>query len=105
MVLGAVSSALYIVDAHRDIAVEGFTCLLVFKNIFSFGLTFSGYEWLVKAGIRPVFIAISSVQVAICCLTVLMCKSLTMSGFNVELTCRQMCLARRTGLSSHGMIF
>jgi MFS family permease len=42
MVLGAVASALYIVDAHREIAVEGFTCLLVFKNIFSFGLTFSG---------------------------------------------------------------
>ncbi|KAK4899000.1 hypothetical protein LTR27_003732 [Elasticomyces elasticus] len=72
MVLGAVASALYIVDAHRDIAVEGFTCLLVFKNIFSFGLTFSGYGWLVNAGIRPVFMAISSVQVVICCLTVLM---------------------------------
>jgi hypothetical protein len=43
MVLGAVASALYIVDAHREIAVEGFTCLLVFKNIFSFGLTFSGH--------------------------------------------------------------
>ncbi|KAK3677561.1 hypothetical protein LTR78_002411 [Recurvomyces mirabilis] len=72
MVLGAVASALYIVDAHRDIAVEGFTCLLVFKNIFSFGLTFSGYNWLVKSGIKPVFLAISSVQVVICCLTVFM---------------------------------
>lgn len=77
MVLGAVASALYIVDAHREIAVEGFTCLLVFKNIFSFGLTFSGYGWLVRHGIRPVFIAISSVQVVICCLTVLMCKSIS----------------------------
>lgn len=75
MVLGAVASALYIVDAHREIAVEGFTCLLVFKNIFSFGLTFSGYDWLVHAGIKPVFLAISSVQVVICCSTVLMCKS------------------------------
>lgn len=74
MVLGAVASALYIVDAHRDIAVEGFTCLLVFKNIFSFGLTFSGYDWLSQNGIKPVFLAISSVQVVICCLTVLMCK-------------------------------
>lgn len=74
MVLGAVASALYIVDAHRDIAVEGFTCLLVFKNIFSFGLTFSGYGWLVKFGTRTVFLAISSVQVVVCCLTVLMCK-------------------------------
>lgn len=74
MVLGAVASALYIVDAHREIAVEGFTCLLVFKNIFSFGLTFSGYNWLVKGGIKPVFMAIASVQVVICCSTVLLCK-------------------------------
>lgn len=74
MVLGAVASALYIVDAHRDIAVEAFTCLLVFKNIFSFGLTFSGYDWLVQYGVKPVFLAVASVQVVICCLTVLMCE-------------------------------
>ncbi|KAK5134286.1 hypothetical protein LTR08_006715 [Meristemomyces frigidus] len=72
MINGAVASALYIVDAHRDVAVEAFTCLLVFKNTFSFGLTFSGYNWLVKSGIRPVFVAIGSVQVAGCCLTVVM---------------------------------
>ena len=76
MVLGAVASALYIVDAHRDIAVEAFTCLLVFKNIFSFGLTFSGYDWLVRSGIRRPFIAVASVQVCVCCLTVLMCEFL-----------------------------
>jgi len=75
MVLGAVASALYIVDAHREIAVEGFTCLLVFKNIFSFGLTFSGYGWLVKGGIKPVFMAIASVQVVVCVSTVALCKS------------------------------
>ena len=75
MVLGAVASALYIVDAHRDIAVEGFTCLLVFKNIFSFGLTFSGYNWLLRGGIKPVFYAMGGVQVGICCLTVFMCES------------------------------
>lgn len=74
MVLGAVASALYIVDAHREIAVEGFTCFLVFKNIFSFGLTFSGYGWLVKGGIRPVFLAIASVQVVVCCATVVLCE-------------------------------
>ncbi|GAB7349675.1 hypothetical protein MBLNU459_g0347t1 [Dothideomycetes sp. NU459] len=72
MVLGAVASALYIVDAHRDLAVEAFTCLLVFKNMFSFGLTFSGYDWLVKYGIKPPFIGVASVQVGICCLTILM---------------------------------
>ncbi|KAF2454854.1 major facilitator superfamily domain-containing protein [Lineolata rhizophorae] len=72
MVLGAVASALYIVDAHREIAVEAFTCLLVFKNIFSFGLTWSGYNWITEAGTKTVFYWISSVQVVVCMLTVLM---------------------------------
>ncbi|KAL0258305.1 hypothetical protein SLS55_007480 [Diplodia seriata] len=69
MVLGAVASALYVVDAHRDVAVEAFTCLLVFKNVFSFALTFKGYDWIVGAGVRPVFVAVASVQVAVCALT------------------------------------
>lgn len=79
MVLGAVASALYIVDAHRDIAVEGFTCLLVFKNIFSFGLTFSGYYWIEGQGTKPVFLAAASVQVVVCCTTILMCKLLLLT--------------------------
>ncbi|KAF2209911.1 hypothetical protein CERZMDRAFT_60980 [Cercospora zeae-maydis SCOH1-5] len=70
MIMGAVASALYIVDSHRELAIEGFTCLLVFKNIFSFGLTFSGYDWLVQAGIRPTFMWVSTVEVIICLLTV-----------------------------------
>ncbi|KAK7727758.1 hypothetical protein SLS57_002801 [Botryosphaeria dothidea] len=72
MVLGAVASALYIVDAHRDVAVEAFTCLLVFKNIFSYGLTYKGYDWIVEGGVREVFMAVGSVQVGVCMLTVLM---------------------------------
>ena len=74
MVIGAVASALYIVDAHREIAVEAFTCLLIFKNILSFGLTWSAYDWLVEAGILKIFLAISSVQVVICLLSIPMCK-------------------------------
>lgn len=56
-------------------SVEGFTCLLVFKNLFSFGLTFKGFDWIVSARIKPVFMAIASVQVGICLLTIPMCKS------------------------------
>ena len=94
MVLGAVASALYIVDAHRkftlsrrkasvsaksnagDIAVEAFTCLLIFKNVFSFGLTWGAYHWLVQGGILKVFYSIASIQVAICLLSIPMCKIL-----------------------------
>ncbi|KAL1958794.1 hypothetical protein VTO42DRAFT_3913 [Malbranchea cinnamomea] len=70
MVMGAVASALYVVDAHRQIAVEAFTCLLVFKNIFSFVMTYFAYDWLVAAGPRTVFLVIASIQVGVCLLSV-----------------------------------
>ncbi|PYH46082.1 putative MFS transporter [Aspergillus saccharolyticus JOP 1030-1] len=70
MVMGGVSSALYIVDAHREIAIESFTCMLVFKNLFSFTLTFFAYNWLLTNGIRPAFLAIGSIQMGICALSV-----------------------------------
>ena len=108
MVLGAVASALYIVDAHREIAVEGFTCLLVFKNIFSFGLTFSGYQWLLTTGIKPVFMAISSVQVVICCSTILMCEYdhlISSCSHANDFLLPQIFSGRRTDLSSRGMTF
>lgn len=72
MVMGAVASALYIIDAHRQIAVEAFTCLLIFKNIFSFILTYFAYDWLItgRGSIRNVFVILGSLQVAICLLSV-----------------------------------
>ncbi|KAL6709624.1 hypothetical protein ACN47E_001052 [Coniothyrium glycines] len=70
MVCGAVASALYVVDAHRDMSVEAFTCMLVFKNLFAFALTFKGFDWIVAAGsIMRVFVAVGCVQVAVCALT------------------------------------
>ncbi|KAI1154782.1 major facilitator superfamily transporter [Nemania diffusa] len=69
-VIGAVASSLYIVDAYRDLAIEGFTCLIIFKNMFSFGLTFKAYEWLVHGGIREVFFALGAVQIVVCLLTI-----------------------------------
>ncbi|KAH8731490.1 MFS transporter-like protein [Phaeosphaeriaceae sp. PMI808] len=75
MVCGAVASALYIVDAHRDMAIEAFTCLLVFKNIFAFALTFKGFDWIVEAGrkgggVKEVFVTVGCVQVGICALSI-----------------------------------
>ncbi|KAI1845321.1 hypothetical protein JX266_008631 [Neoarthrinium moseri] len=70
MVIGAVASSLYIVDAYRDLAVEGFTCLIIFKNMFSFGLTCKAYQWLIVGGIKETFIALASVQVVICLLSI-----------------------------------
>ncbi|KAH6675582.1 MFS transporter-like protein [Halenospora varia] len=70
MVIGAVAASLYLVDAHRDIAIEAFTCTIIFKNFFSFGLTFSAYDWLVKAGAFKTFMWISSIQVVVCLLSI-----------------------------------
>jgi len=56
-----------------EIAVEAFTCLLVFKNMFSFVLTFYAYKWFAHGGIKHTMIIIGSIQVGICCLSLPMC--------------------------------
>lgn len=48
--------------------------MLVFKNMFSFVLTFYAYDWLLQNGIRPAFLAISSIQMGVCALSIPMCR-------------------------------
>ena len=48
--------------------------MLVFKNMFSFVLTFYAYHWLLLNGIRPAFLAISSIQMGVCALSIPMCR-------------------------------
>jgi len=69
MVLGATASALYLVDAHRDIAIESFTCLLLFKNFFSFGLTWKAVDWVQQVGVWRLFWIVGVVQIAVCLLS------------------------------------
>ncbi|KAK0717902.1 major facilitator superfamily domain-containing protein [Lasiosphaeria miniovina] len=76
MVIGAVASSLYIVDAYRDLAIEGFTCMIIFKNIFSFALTFKAYDWFIENRTKatPVFNALGSVQLVVSLAAIPMCK-------------------------------
>jgi len=69
MTMGAITSALYLVDAYPNIAIETFTCLLLFKNFFSFGLTWEAFNWIGKVGTKHLFIYVASIQVAVCALT------------------------------------
>ncbi|KAI5196802.1 serine/threonine kinase 16 [Aureobasidium subglaciale] len=69
MVMGATASAQYLLDAHRDIAVESFTCLIIFKNMFSFILAYFAYTWVFAGGIERLFIIFGSIEVVICCLS------------------------------------
>lgn len=70
MVMGAVASAQYLLDAHRNIDVEIFTSLIIFKNIFSFILAHFAYGWIFTTGIKHMFVIFASIEVAICCLAV-----------------------------------
>lgn len=100
MVIGTVSSSLYIVDAYRtfpppfyciiscpwtvlankcvgigDLAIEGFTMMIIFKNFFSFVLTFYAFDWITRGlGIRTTITVIASIQVAVCLTSIPMCK-------------------------------
>jgi len=51
------------------------------KNFFSFGLTWSAYEWVVHAGTYKTFMWISSIQVVVCLLSIPMCKSYSLRLF------------------------
>lgn len=75
MIIGAVAASLYIVDAHRGIAVEAFTAFLLFKNFFSYALTTHAFNWLLLEGVWKTFWILGTVQVAVCALTIPMCRS------------------------------
>ncbi|KAI1622516.1 serine/threonine kinase 16 [Exophiala viscosa] len=70
MVMGAIASAQYLLDAHRELAVEAFTTLLIFKNIFSFVLAYNAYNWVFAIRINHLFIIFGSIEVAICLLSI-----------------------------------
>ena len=70
MVMGAIASAQYLLDAHRDIAVEAFTNLLMFKNFFSFVLAYNAFNWVFAIRIRNLFIIFASIEIAICLLSI-----------------------------------
>lgn len=69
MVIGTVASALYVVDAYRDISIEAFTLMIIFKNFFSYILTYYAVDWVVQGGERTMII-VSSVQMGVCALTI-----------------------------------
>jgi hypothetical protein len=48
--------------------------MIIFKNFFSFALTFKAYDWIIDGGIRPTLIGISSIQIVVCLLSIPMCK-------------------------------
>lgn len=70
MVLGATASAQYLLDAHRDIAIETFTCLIIFKNLFSFVLAYYAYDWVLSGGFEKMFVVFGSIEMGICALGV-----------------------------------
>jgi hypothetical protein len=50
--------------------------MIIFKNIFSFALTFKAFDWLVTTNTQatPLFNIVASIQVAVCVLSIPMCK-------------------------------
>lgn len=58
-----------------DLAIEGFTMMIIFKNFFSFVLTFYAFDWITRGlGIRTTITVIASIQVAVCLTSIPMCK-------------------------------
>ncbi len=71
---------LQLTNPTGDIAIEAFTCLLVFKNLFSFGLTWFGFDWLVEYGPKRMFLIVGSIQVVVCMTTVVLCMWISLAS-------------------------
>ena len=68
--------------------IEGFTAMIVFKNFFSFALTFKAWPWLIQSSVKAetIFNALGSVQLVVCLLTIPLCKSMNQAGINGKTT-------------------
>jgi hypothetical protein len=44
--------------------------MIIFKNILSFVLTFYAFDWLVLGGVKTPILAVASVQVGVCLLSI-----------------------------------
>lgn len=74
-----------------DVAIEGFTCLLIFKNVFTYAIATQGVPWLLQSGPEHIFIIIGIVQACVASLALPMCKlpRLTLMVESGFLTCRR----------------
>jgi hypothetical protein len=84
MVMGATASAQYLLDAHRDIAIETFTCLIIFKNSFSFVLAYYAYQWVLERGFRECLLFLEVLRWGFVCWVFLcMCLGRGTEGFSI----------------------
>lgn len=83
--------------------------MIIFKNIFSFILTFYAYNWLIVGGIQHTLVAISIVQVVVCVLSIPMCMSSfeapRASSFPFANRWTQMCMANAVERFTTAMIY
>jgi len=70
LIVAATASSAYIVDGYRSLNVEGFICLLMFKNFFGFALTQKVADWIMQTPVdqldTKMFNIIGIVQVVVC---------------------------------------
>jgi hypothetical protein len=63
--------------------------MIIFKNFFSFALTFKAWDWLVinQTKATPLFTAIGTVQVVVCLLSIPMCECCSPFAGHVSWIC------------------
>ena len=47
-------------DAYRNLAIEIFVVVVLFKNLVSFGISIIVYDWLIQQGVRGMFITLGN---------------------------------------------
>lgn len=68
--LGTTGVVTYVVDCHREKAVEAFAMMNFIKSIFAFGLTFYLNGWVAEQGVRRCFFAIAGITAGVTLLSI-----------------------------------
>lgn len=72
VVMSCTATFSYILDAHRDVALEMMVGLLVLKNFWAWGSTYFISDWLTAEGPKNMFFVIGGIQLGICLLSIVM---------------------------------
>ncbi|ORY76954.1 major facilitator superfamily domain-containing protein [Protomyces lactucae-debilis] len=70
IIFSSVAVSTYFADAYPKHTTDAFISLVVVKNVLAFALTVTGFDWLIRDGVKKMFLIMGCTQMGVCLLSV-----------------------------------
>jgi len=67
---GIVGVVSYVIDSHRNEAVEAYAMMSFCKNVFAFAMTFYVNNWIAAQGVKETFYVVGGITIAVSSMTI-----------------------------------